>query len=76
MPSAGRQPAKQRAFRSLVAKMKGLRIELGRKGLDLVRGYRMRAAGKSAADRKVIQKKPIRRAFAVDFGPRNLQAAV
>src|ERR1700730_3196702 len=56
--------------------MKGLGIELCRKDLDLVRVYRMRAARKSAPDRKVIQKKPVRRAFAADFAHRSLQASI
>jgi len=64
--------AKPRALRSLLAQMKGLRVELRRKRLDLVRGDRMRAARKMAADLKIIQKEPVRRAFAADFGHRNL----
>src|SRR5260370_38784712 len=57
MPAACRQSTEQRGLRSLVIKMKRLRIELGSEGLDLVLIDSMRSAHKSLSHVKVLQVK-------------------
>src|SRR5208282_6736778 len=57
MPAACRQTTEQRGLRSLVIKMKRLRIELGSECLDLLLIDSMRSAHKSLSHVKVLQVK-------------------
>lgn len=55
MPAAGRKTGKEAAFRCIIIEVKGLRVELLRKGLDLRFVKRMRSAGESLTGTKVFE---------------------
>jgi hypothetical protein len=59
VPAAGGQTGKQRLCGRILAKVKGLRVELLCKPVDLVSIDAVRRAGEDLADMKVVKKQMI-----------------